>query len=141
MRKGLERQLLDVVSRFLQRGEQPVMSTCATLGTHSVRQMTKGAVRQSVATMGTFTVRMPRRFFLVLTNQRLLFVASSESLGRPRPDIVGQLPRRGLRFVPVPGGLTKSFEVTGPDGIAIIRVNFALPQRGDSTRLADLLGI
>jgi hypothetical protein len=141
MRKGLERQLLDVVSPFLQAGEQPAMSTLATLGenVHSIREITRGAVRESISSMGTFTLRMPRRFFLLLTDRRLLFVASSDTMGKPLPDVVGELPREGLRFVPVPGGIMKSFDVTGPDGVAVIRVNFALPQRGDSTRLAEMV--
>jgi hypothetical protein len=141
MRRAMEERLMDVVTPFLEGGEQPIMSTCATMGAHSVGTITRGAVRQSVSTLGTsFTLHMPKRFFLVLTNRRLLFVDSHESSGRPLPHVAAHLPRHGLRLTPLRGGgLMKCFHVTAPDGRPITQVNFAMPQRGDAARLATVL--
>jgi hypothetical protein len=141
MRKGLEQLLLDTVTPLLNRGEQPVFATCATVGVHNIQTMTRGAVRESMATLGTsFTLHMPKRFYLLLTNQRLAFVGSSKNSSRPLPSIVWQLPRTGLRMRPAAGGgLMKRYSVTAPDGRPIAQLNFALPQRGDATHLATVL--
>jgi hypothetical protein len=132
---------MDVVTPFLDRDEQPIMSTCATMGAHSIGTITKGAVRQSVSTLGrSVTLHMPKRFFLMLTNRRLLFVDSDDSSGRPLPHVVAHLPRHGLRLTAVQGGgLMKCFHITAADGRPITQVNFAMPQRGDAARLAMVL--
>ncbi|MEV4314178.1 hypothetical protein [Actinocrispum sp. NPDC049592] len=143
MRKGLEGRLLEAAAPLLNPGEQPVFGTCATVGAgvNNIRNITRGAVQESVATLGTsFTLNMPKRFYLLLTNQRLLFVGSNDNTSRPVTQLAWQVPRAGLRLQPVSGGgLMKCYQVVAPDGRPLAQLNFAVPQRSDATHLAEVL--
>jgi hypothetical protein len=140
VRKGLQRRLLAAVGPWFMPGERPVLGTCAALGSDLFRTTTTTAVQTSLQSRGRgFTLAVPKRFFLLLTTHRLLFVAANQNSGRPLPSVVAALPRHGLRMAPAAGGMWKAVQLVGPGGEVVAQLNFAVPQRKDGDQLAAVL--
>ncbi len=81
-----------------------------------------------------------RRFYLVLTDRRLLFFEETPARGRPRRELAAELPRAELRAKPARSLLYKTYHVTTVDGSPVLRLSFPLPTRGDANLLARELG-
>src|SRR5262245_40435913 len=94
---------IDKAAPHLERGERVEMTAFVTIGSVSIRRelvrsLAIGAVA-AVATGGTFiTMRRPRKAYLALTNQRLMFFDGETFLGKPG-KLLFTLPKQAAQVV------------------------------------------
>lgn len=100
-----------VVAPALAEGEQVEMVEAVQIGKVSAKKRVATAAVVSVATAGTVMVALkPRPFYLILTNQRLIFV---ENLRGRVGKIAAAAPRATVTAEPLRGHLlTLSMNVT-----------------------------
>jgi hypothetical protein len=78
-----------------------------------------------------------RRYGVVLTNQRLIFVATS-SLNAKMLGIAAEYPRRSMRVLTPPKGVYRAFDIVGPNGTKT-RLSFPVPNRLEGEKIATAL--
>lgn len=141
MNKRRSEQLVKVATPLLRPDEAIQFLTIAKVGTPSAKKQTWVLVLSTIITLGMVSVFVvARRYYLVLTSQRLLFFAAMGQTATPgalrrqipRPGLTATMPRSRL-------GITFYLSIKGsPDRL---RLAFGQQQRKDAKTLADSIGI
>jgi len=124
MKDKRAQMLAEKAAAHLRPGEQIEISAYANVGTVSVKRVVATAAVVAVATAGMFTaVVHPRKTYLALTSQRLLFFDVNSATGRPG-KLLFTLPREAVM-------------VTGVDkGPIALKVEIAIAGQDKGLRLA-----
>jgi hypothetical protein len=127
-----------VATPLLQVGEQIELVSIANVGSVSVARRAATAAVAGVLSGGILMVSVrPRSFYLVLTNQHLLFFNADTASGRPEKKAAMCLPRHALRVSePKRGLLTATFQMTISGDERGLKFVFPLPARDDAARIA-----
>lgn len=145
MNEKMTKRAMEVATPLLQSGERAVLASFAAVHRESAKAT---AARQAATMVGSVVLTggmggaflAARRFYLVLTDRRLLFFEETSARGRPRRELAAELPRADLRAKPARSLLYKTYHVTTVDGSPVLRLSFPLPTRGDADLLARELG-
>lgn len=141
MRQKRERQLGAVVMPLLRNGEQIEYMTSAQAGTVPRKKQLAVTLISTILTLGFVSVFVSaRRYYLVLTNQRLIFFPVGRNSGAPVPTIWRQLPRYGLSAAPPRSRLGITFTISTPGNPNTLRLAFGQQQRKDANTLAAAIG-
>ena len=125
----------------LQDGEQVEISAYANIGRVSAKRRVATAAAVGVATAGLVLVSVhPRRTYLAMTNQRLLFFDAETMSGRPGKLLL-TLPRPAVTVANVKKGMaTLQAELTVAGQDQGLRVVFPRPAREDGQQVVSALG-
>jgi hypothetical protein len=135
-----QQQLDQVVSPLLQEGERVEYVTPARVGQVRAKSQLALMAISTIVTLGLVTVYLrPKGYYLVLTNQRLMFIGINRGTGKPVPGVAMQLPRDGLTATQPRSRLAITYRVTAP-GAAPLKLAFGQPQRRDAKGLAAAIG-
>jgi hypothetical protein len=94
----------DLAAPHLRQGEQIVMTVYANVGSVSIKRVVATAAVVAVATAGMFTAfARPRKTYLALTSQRLMFFDGETISGRPG-KLLFTLPREAVSVAGVDKG-------------------------------------
>ncbi|HXW86793.1 MAG TPA: hypothetical protein VEJ42_00900 [Streptosporangiaceae bacterium] len=141
MTRKQQEQLLQVVTPVLQDGEQVEYMTTARVGQPRRRKQLLSIVISSVLTLGMLTLFVVAKgYFVVLTNQRLMFFAVNPASGRPLAGPAMQFPRARLTATRPRSRLAVTFRLVLP-GQPPIKVAFGQPKRRDARELAAAIGV
>lgn len=141
MTKKQQEHLLQVVTPVLRDSEQIEYMTTARVGQPRRRKQLLVMVLSSILTLGLLTVFVVAKgYFLVLTNQRLMFFGVNRGSGRPLTGPAMQLPRAGLTATRPRSRLAVTFRVMLP-GQPPLKVAFGQPMRREAKELATAIGI
>jgi hypothetical protein len=119
---------VDKAAPHLERGERVEMTAFVTIGSVSIRRelvraLAVGAVAAAV-TGGTFiSVRRPRRAYLALTTQRLMFFDGETFLQRPG-KLLFTLPKQAVQVA-----------TSGKFGLGLLRVELAIEGQAKGLRI------
>jgi hypothetical protein len=145
MNRKMTQRVMDVVTPLLEGDERVALASFAAVHSESAaasatRQAATmvGSVVLSGGMAGAFTIA--KRFYLVLTDRRLLFFETTPRAGRPRRELAAELPRAGLRATPARSLVYRTYHLTAVDGSPVLRLSFPLPTRRDGEQLARELG-
>ena len=95
----------DLAAPHLGQGEQIEMTVYANVGSVSVKRVAVTAAAVAVATAGMFTTFVrPRKTYLAITSQRLMFFDGETVSGRPG-KLLFTLPRQAVSVAGVNNGL------------------------------------
>lgn len=99
------RMVAGLAAPHLRQGEQIEMTVYANVGTLSLKKIAMTATAVAVATAGTMTAfKRPRKTYLSITNQRLMFFDGETMSGRPG-RLLFTLPREAVTVSEVHKGL------------------------------------
>jgi hypothetical protein len=136
MKDSQAKRVLEVVNPLLQDGERVAAVARAAVGSSPVKRQLKTAAAVGILTGGTvMAFSVPKSFYLVLTDRRLLFFEAHQTTGRPLRELAAELARAGLKTVPVKRSIYKSYDLTDANGTPIARLNFTLIDRRGGERL------
>jgi hypothetical protein len=136
-----KQQLQQVVAPVLRVGELVEFMTTARVGQPRRRKQFLVMAISSILTLGLVTLFVVAKgYFLVLTNQRLLFFAVNRGGGRPLAGPAMQLPREQLTASKPRSRLAVTFRVT-QRGEPPVKLAFGQPMRRDAKELASAIGI
>ena len=137
---------MKALAEDLNPGESVEMVSVAMVGQLSVAKSVATGLVVAAATLGTFSAFVrPRKLFVILTNQRLLFLGANETTGRARRGIVMEFPREALStqtarikraLLLLPTALV-DIAIAGMD--KGIRLQFPMPARADGLQLGAAL--
>lgn len=130
-------QVTAVATPVLEPGERIEVRSVANVGTVSVKRRIGTAAVVGVLSAGTVMVAVqPRKFFLALTDRRLLLFGQGMS-GRPEKKLAAALPRQLLHAGEAKKGLvTATFELSIDGQEKGLKFVFPLPARGDAPLIA-----
>lgn len=141
MREKHARQLVAVVTPLLRDGEQIQFMTSAQAGTVARKKQVGITLITTILTLGMVSVFVSaRRYYLVLTDQRLIFFPVNRSSGAPVPRIWIQPSRYGLSATPPRSRLAITFMISTADNPNTLRLAFGQQQRKDARALAAAIG-
>ncbi len=141
MTKKQQEQLQQVVTPVLRDGEQVELMTVARVGQPRRRKQVLATVISSILTLGLVTLFVVAKgYFLVLTNERLMFFSVNRGSGRPLAGPAMQLPRAGLTATKPRSRLAVTFRVMLP-GQPPLKLAFGQPMRRDAKELASAIGV
>ena len=134
-------QVSQAAAAHLQRGEQIEISTFANVGRVSVKRRAATAAAVGAATAGLVVVSVrPRKTYLAMTNQRLVFLDGDTASGRPGKLLL-TLPRSVVKVSEVKKGLlTLQAELVVDGQDEGLRVVFPAPAREDGQQVLAVLG-
>ncbi len=99
------RMVANLAAPHLQQGEQIETTVYANVGSVSVKRMAVTAAAVAVATAGTFTAfTRPRKTYLAMTGERLMFFDGETVSGRPG-KLLFTLPREAVSVAKAKKGL------------------------------------
>ena len=105
MLKKRNQMAMDQAASILQADEQIEMASYTNVGSVSVKRVVATAAIVAVATAGMFTaLARPRKTYLVLTSNRLIFLDGETASGRPG-KILFTLGRAGVSVANARRGL------------------------------------
>jgi hypothetical protein len=136
-------QLNDVMSSLLQVGEQVAIGSFANVGSVSLGRKLAVAAAAGVLSGGMLLMNVrPRRLYVVLTNQRILFLEASAITGRPTTKIAGQVPRGAIIGCTAPKrGVMTVFDVLIAGQDKALHFGFPRPLRDDGEKFAAAIGV
>jgi hypothetical protein len=137
-----DKRVAAVATAVLEPGEQIELSTFAAVGTVSAKRQVATAAIAGVLSAGTLIVSVqPKKYYLALTNQRLLFFAQNSATGRPEKKLAMQVPRQLLAAGETTKGLlTAKVNVTIEGQEKGLKLVFPLPSKSDAPAFAAALG-
>ena len=92
-----DRLVREAFAEHLVPGEQIRVVATSTVKQVTAKRMVATAAAAAVLTAGMLTVHVaPKKFFVVLTDRRLVFLGGNELTGRPNKKIVMELPVQAL---------------------------------------------
>jgi hypothetical protein len=132
----------EVIASLLRDGEQVEVASLASVGSVSLGRKLAVAAAAGVLSGGMLIVNTrPARWYVVLTNQRLLFLEPSWFSGRPTAKVTGQVPRAAIAGMSTPKrGVTMVFDVLISGQDKALRLSFPRPHRDDGDKVAAALG-
>jgi hypothetical protein len=134
-------QVSQAAAPHLQESEQIEISAYANIGRVSVKRRAATAAAVGVATGGLLLVSVrPRKAYLAMTNQRLVFLDGDTMSGRPGKLLL-TLPRSAVTVSDVKKGvLTLQAELVVEGQDQGLRIVFPKPAREDGQRMISALG-
>jgi hypothetical protein len=134
-------QVSQAAAPHLQHGEQIELSVYANIGKVSVKRRAATAAVVGAATAGLVVVSVrPRKTYLAMTNQRLVFLDGDTASGRPGKLLL-TLARSAVTVSDVKKGiLTLQAELAVEGQDQGLRVVFPAPAREDGQRVLSALG-
>ena len=131
-------QVNDVAGTHLRPGEQVQLTSYASVGSVSVKRRVATAAVAAVASGGLLAVSVrPRRMYIALTRDRLLFFNGDTPSGKPGKSALMDIPRPLITVAGAKKGLltfTVRLAVDGEDqGLKLI---FPRPTRDEGEKLA-----
>ncbi|MGD0069186.1 MAG: hypothetical protein ABSB76_37910 [Streptosporangiaceae bacterium] len=130
----------DLAAPHLRPDEQIVMTVYANVGSVSVKRVIATAAVVTVATAGMFTAfARPRKTYLALTSQRLMFFNGETVSGRPG-KLLFSLPREAVSVADVDKGVINvkvELAIEGQD--KGLRLTFPTVARKDGEQVAAVL--
>ena len=141
MNKRRSEQLAKVAAPVLRPDETVDFLTIAKVGTPSRKKQTSVLLLTTILTLGMLQVYVvARRYYLVLTSQRLLFFAVTR--GTSAPGVLQrQIPRAELTATRPRSRLGITFYVSVKGSPDRLRLAFGQQQRNDANALAVSIGI
>jgi hypothetical protein len=134
-------QVSQAAAPHLQEGELIEISAYANIGRVSAKRRAATTAVAAAATGGLLIVSVrPRKTYLAMTNQRLVFLDGNTMSGRPGKLLL-TLPRSAVTVTDVKKGmvtLQAELAVEGQD--QGLRVVFPTPAREDGQRVISALG-
>jgi hypothetical protein len=106
--------------------------------THKAGNVAAGigaAAAAAVGGVGVMTVKQARRYYLILTDRRLIFLDMDMRHARPLTTISWTLPRQGLRVERVRSFPSGKLALFDPQGNQLCTLFFPLGVRLDATNL------
>lgn len=139
MEGKLKDRVMAVATPILEAGERIEICSVANVGTVSVKRQATTAAVVGVLSAGTVMVAVrPKKFFLALTDRRLLLFGEGMIGLEKKPAAV--LPRQLLRTgEPKKGMLTATFELSIEGQEKGMKFVFPLPARADAPVIATAL--
>lgn len=139
MEGKLKDRVTAVATPILEAGERIEICSVASVGTVSVKRRAATAAVVGVLSAGTVTVAVrPRKFFLALTDRRLLLFG--EGMTGPEKKPAAVLPRQLLHAGdPKKGLMTTTFELSIEGQEKGMKFVFPLPARADAPVIAAAL--
>src|SRR5215813_513579 len=139
MKAGQQQRLLAVVQPVLGQGEQVELLTFASVG---VKRRVATAAVTTALTGGLLTMNVrPRRFYVALTSERVLFFNGDTVTGRPESKVAMQAPRPALSVASSKKGLlTATVQVAIAGQEKGLKFVFPLPMRSDVPAFVAALG-
>jgi hypothetical protein len=133
-------QVSQAAAPHLHEGEQIEISAFANIGRVSVKRRAATAAAVGVATGGLLVVIVrPRKAYLAMTNQRLVFLDGDTMSGRPGKLLL-TLPRSAVTVSDVKKGiLTLQAELAVDGQDQGLRVVFPKPSREDGQRVISAM--
>ncbi len=144
-RKGLTvlkdkrvQQVNEVAGSHLRPGEQVQLISYASVGSVSVKRRAATAAVTAIASGGLLAVSVrPRRMYIAMTQDRLLFFNGDTPSGKPGKSVLMEIPRPFITVADARKGLltfTVRLAVDGEDqGVKLI---FPRPTRDEGEKLA-----
>lgn len=131
------------MSSLLQNSERVQAVSVANVGRVTLGRKVAVAAAAGILSGGVLIMNArPARFYVVLTNQRLLCLAASSFTGRPQAKITLQLPRTAIPGTSEPKrGMTFAFDVLISGQENALRFTFPRPLRADGEQIASSLGV
>ena len=131
-------QVHEVAGPHLRPGEQVQLVSYASVGSVSVKRRAATAAVTAIASGGTLAISVrPRRMYLAMTPDRLLFFNGDTPSGKPGRSVLMEIPRPLITVAGAKKGLltvTVRLAVEGEDqGVKLI---FPRPTRDDGEKLA-----
>jgi len=131
-------QVTEVAETHLRPGEQVQLTSYASVGSVAVKRRVASAAVAAVASGGLLAVSVrPRRMYLAMTRDRLLFFNGDTPSGKPGKSALMDLPRPLIMVTGARQGLltfTVRLAVDGEDqGLKLI---FPRPTRDEGEKLA-----
>lgn len=141
MNEKRARQVSEAAAPHLQAGEQIEISVFANIGRVSVKRRATTAAVVAAVTGGLLIVSVrPRKAYLAMTNQRLVFLDGDTRSGRPGKLLLA-LSRSAVTVADVKRGmLTLKAELVVEGQDQGLRVVFPKPAREDGQRVISALG-
>jgi hypothetical protein len=141
MTKRQQQLVQRLVTPVLWDGEQVELMTAARVGQPRRRKQFLVMAISSILTLGMFTASVvAKSYFVVLTNQRLLFFDVPGQRSRLQAGPSMQLPRAHLTATKPRSRLAVTFRVT-QRGEPPIKIAFGQPMRRDAKQLASAIGV
>lgn len=141
MNKRRSEQLAKVATSVLRPDETIEFLTIAKVGTPSRKKQTWVLLLTTVLTLGLLQVYVvARRYYLVLTSQRLLLFAVTRGTSAPGA-LQRQIPRPGLTATRPRSRLGITFYLSAEGSADRLRLAFGQQQRKDANELAAGIGI
>jgi hypothetical protein len=124
MNQKLETRAFERVAQIMQPGEQPVTASRVVVGKFSSGRL--GAVVSQAALLNGggmvgSALAMDKKQFIVVTNQRVIFLAQT-ILGGPASKILGEVPRDQVSLAEAKVGFVSLLRLafgTSGDGVAL----------------------
>lgn len=137
-----DKKVARVATPFLGPGEQIEVSTFVALGRVSAKRQLATAAVAGVLSGGMLIVSVqPKKYYLAVTNFRLLFFSQGTATGRPEKKLAMQVPRHLLLAGEVTKGLlTAQFNVAVEGQESGFKLVFPFPSRADAPAVAATLG-
>jgi hypothetical protein len=132
-------QVAEVAEPHLRDGERVELVAFAGVGTVSLKRRAVTAAVTTVASAGLLTTYVrPRRMYIALTQDRLLFFNGDTSFGKPGRQVLMNIPRRLVTVAQVKRGLVTlkvQLEIEGQEkGLKLV---FPRPAREEGHQLAS----
>ena len=136
------RQVFDVAAPYLMRGERIQLATIASVGSVSLARKAAVATAVGIASGGLMIANVkPRRMYIAVTEQSLLFFEGNTSSGRPGKKLLMRLEKQHLAASePKRGWLTLSAQLGIRGQASGLKVTFPRPCREDGHHLLAGLG-
>ena len=141
MQQKLQTRAFEHMTPFLHPGEQPITATRAAVGKFSSGRL-GAAVSQTLTMEGGLVgaaLASTGKRFVVLTNQRLIFMSQS-LFGGPGKKILSEVPREQVTLAEVKMGFMSLLRIafgTSGDGVAL---TFPRSDKKNAEALAAALG-
>ncbi len=125
MQEKLQTRAFGRVESILQPGEQPITATRVTVGKFASGRfgsaVTQALVMEGFGGMGSAALLSARRQFVVLTNQRMIFL-SQTFMGGPGSTVLGSVPSDQVSLTESKIGVVSLLRIafgTSGDGVAL----------------------
>jgi hypothetical protein len=134
-------QVIDVATPHLQPGEEIELVTFGSVGSVSLKRRAVTAAVTAVASAGFIAVHVrPRRMYIALTSNRLLFFNGDTSFGKPGSKVLMSGPRDAIKVADVKKGLvTLKLELAVDGQEKGVKIVLPRPARDDGYKLAAAL--
>lgn len=136
------RQVFEVATPYLMHGERIQLATIASVGSVSLARKAAVATAVGVASGGLMIANVkPRRMYIAVTEQSLLFFEGNTSSGRPGTKLLMRLEKQHLAASePKRGWLTLSARLSVLGQSKGLKITFPRPCREDGQHLLAGLG-
>ncbi|KAA2260079.1 hypothetical protein F0L68_20335 [Solihabitans fulvus] len=140
----LERRTIEVVTPFLEVDENIEITTLAMVGIIPVKQNLASAAAAAAVGVAfgsaVMVLTSPKKFYIALTDRRLLFFEEHKLSGRPIKKVAWSLPRQLLHTNEPANLLIVARLLLTIDGQAnAVKLTFPLPAKRGAAQLAAAL--